>query len=84
MSQSKTYSLTDPASIAAKIKAAGGPVIDPTQPTGEASAEGVTLGWLIAGEIPNQTITVTILSKPWIVPYNTVWTHIDSVLGEPQ
>jgi hypothetical protein len=80
MSQSKTYSLNiDPVVLAAKIKAAGGPAIDSTQPTGEASAKGVTLGWVIAG----QSICVTILSKPWIIGYNTVWDHVDAILGEP-
>lgn len=44
MGQSRTYHLTDPAALAAKIQSAGGPKLDPTQPTGEASDCGVKLG----------------------------------------
>ncbi len=47
MSQAKTYPLSDSAAIAAKVKAAGGPALDPTQATGQASADGVTLSWSI-------------------------------------
>ncbi len=79
MSQSKTYPLADPSTVAAKIKAAGGPQLDPTQPTGEASADGVKLGWsIVDGEI-----TVTVLSKPFFVSYGAVWSHVDAVLGGP-
>ena len=34
MSQAKTYLLQDPVAIAAKVKAAGGPALDPTQADG--------------------------------------------------
>jgi hypothetical protein len=77
MSQAKTYALSDPAAIAAKVKAAGGPALDPTQATGQASAEGVTLSW----SIHQGQILVTIIQKPWIVPYSAVWSHVDAVLG---
>jgi hypothetical protein len=77
MSQARTYPLSDPAAVAAKVKAAGGPAIDPTQPTGRASADGVTIGWSIS----KGQILITIISKPWIAPYSSIWSHIDSVLG---
>jgi hypothetical protein len=77
MSQAKTYVLSDPAAIAAKVKAAGGPALDPTEPTGQASADGVMLGWSI-----NQgQILVTIIRKPWMMPYSAIWSHVDAVLG---
>lgn len=77
MSQAKTYLLTDPAAVAAKIKAAGGPQLDPTQPTGQAAADGVTIGWSIA----NNMITITVISKPWVVPYSAIWSHIDPLFA---
>jgi hypothetical protein len=77
MSQAKTYALSDPAAIAAKVKAAGGPALDPTQATGQASAEGVTLSW----SIHQGQILITIIQKPWIVPYSAVWSHVNAVLG---
>ena len=77
MSQARTYSIADPAAIAAKVKAAGGPALDPTQAEGLASADGVTIGWSMG---PGQ-IVVTIISKPWVVPYSAVWSHVEAVLG---
>jgi hypothetical protein len=79
MSQARTYPLVDPAALAAKVKAAGGPAIDPTQPSGKATAEGVTVDWLIAKD----QIMITIVNKPWIAPYAAIWSHIDAVLGSP-
>ncbi|MGA7156010.1 MAG: hypothetical protein WBY53_04145 [Acidobacteriaceae bacterium] len=77
MSQAKTYAISDPAAVAAKVKAAGGPALDPTQAKGRASADGVTVGWsMCSGEL-----TITILQKPWMVPYDAIWSHIDAVLG---
>jgi hypothetical protein len=77
MAQSKIYLLADPAALAAKVKAAGGPQLDPSQPTGEASADGVTLGW----EITDTRINITILSKPWFMPYGVLWGKIDAMLA---
>ena len=77
MSQAKTYALLDPASVVAKVKAAGGPALDPTQATGEASAEGVTLSW----SIRQGQILVTIVRKPWMIAYGAIWSHVDAVLG---
>jgi hypothetical protein len=77
MSQAKTYLLLDPAAIAAKVKAAGGPALDPTQGKGQASADGVTLSWSV-----NQgQILITILRKPWMIAYSAIWSHVDAVLG---
>jgi hypothetical protein len=77
MNQAKTYSLSDPAAVAAKVKAAGGPALDPTQATGRASVDGVTIGWSVSAG----NILVTIISKPWVVPYSAIWSHIDTMLG---
>ena len=77
MSQAKTYPLLDPAAIAAKVKAAGGPALDPTQATGQASADGVTLSWSIS----QGQILITIIRKPWMITYSAIWSHVDAVLG---
>lgn len=78
MSQpSKTYPLTDPAAVAAKVAAAGGPRVDPQQPTGTASADGVTITWVIA----DGKITLTIESKPFFVSADTIWHHADSLFA---
>lgn len=74
---SRTYPLPDPAAVAAKIAAAGGPRIDPHQPTGTATADGVTLSWSIA----DGQITISIVHKPWIISEGTVWSHVDAVLA---
>lgn len=79
MSETRSYRITDPAAVAAKVKAAGGPAIDLTQPAGKATADGVTLGWTIG----MGKILITIVSKPWIAQYSAIWSHIDSVLGSP-
>jgi hypothetical protein len=77
MSQARTYVLLDPVVVVAKVTAAGGPALDPTQAEGEASADGVTLRWsLLRGQI-----LVTIVGKPWMVPYSVIWSHVDAVLG---
>jgi len=77
MSQARTYRLSDPAAIAARVKAAGGPALDPSEATGQATADGVTLGWTIS---PGQ-ILVTIIRKPWVIAYSAIWSHVDAVLG---
>jgi hypothetical protein len=77
MSEARTYPLLDPAALAAKVKAVGGPAIDPTQAVGKATADGVTIGW----SVTKGQILITILSKPWITPYAAIWSHIDAVLG---
>jgi hypothetical protein len=74
---SKTYPLPDPAALADKVAAAGGPKLDPTQPTGEASADGVTIGWNIAGG----EITVAVLSKPFYISLSTIWSHVDNLFA---
>jgi hypothetical protein len=77
MSQAKTYQLSDPAAVAAKVKAAGGPALDPTQAKGQASAEGVTLSWSIS----QGQILITIIRKPWMIAYSAIWSRVDAVLG---
>ena len=77
MSQAKTYRIGDVAALAGRIKAAGGPQLDPTSPAGRAAADGVTIGWSIADHV----ITVTVISKPWVVPYGAIWSHIDPLFA---
>ena len=79
MGESRSYRISDPAVIAAKVKAAGGPPIDLTQSSGRATANGVTLGWTMGPE----RIQITILSKPWIVQNGVIWSHIEDALGRP-
>ena len=79
MIQARTYPLFDPATLAAKVKAAGGPAIDPAQPSRTASADGVTIEWTVAKD----HIVITIVNKPWIAGYGTIWSHIDAILGCP-
>jgi hypothetical protein len=59
------------------VKAAGGPALDPAQAEGRASADGVTIGW----SMRQGQIVDTNISKPWVVPYSAIWSHVDAVLG---
>lgn len=74
---SKTYPIPNPAAVAEKIKAAGGPQLDITKPTGEASGDGVTLSW----NISDGYVTVSIVKKPFYVPESTVWSHADTLFA---
>jgi hypothetical protein len=71
-----------PATLAAKIEAAGGPKLDPTQSTGTATAETalgkVTLSWVVTG-VNQQYIAVSLVKKPWELPASTVWEHVDQL-----
>ena len=76
---SRSYALNDPGALAEKIKAAGGPVIDPTQPTGTASGKGVTLSWVIGPLQTGLQITITLVKKPFELSQSFIWEHIDSL-----
>jgi hypothetical protein len=69
--------MLNPVAIAAKVKAAGGPALDPTQTAGMASADGVTLSWHILGG----QILVTVVQKPWMIAYSVIWNHVDAIFG---
>lgn len=77
MGQSRTYTLPADetlSELAAKIRAADGPNIDPTQATGKATAYGVSVSWVVnAGKI-----ILTIQSKPFLIPASIVWEHAAS------
>jgi hypothetical protein len=74
--------VTNPAAIALKVKSLGGPAIDPAASTGQASADGVSIAWRVAPSANGSgQITVTIMKKPWMIPYSTVWGHIDAVFN---
>lgn len=81
---SKTYTNVSAANVAAKIQAAGGPAMDLTQATGEASSHGVKLSWTVSKQlITNGPVdaTVSIVSKPFFVPASTVWEHVDALFA---
>lgn len=73
---SRTYYVPDLPAAADRIRAAGGPLIDLTKPAGQARADGVTVSWVIEG----QQVTLTLVSKPWIIPASTIWAHAAEVL----
>ena len=77
MADSRTYPIPDPAAVAAKVAAMGGPQLDPSKPVGTASGEGVTVGWSIA----NGQITICLLHKSMFIPESTVWSHIDQLFA---
>ena len=70
---SRTYPLPNPAATVAKILAEGGPAIDPNQTTGSVETHGVKLTWTIA----DGQITVTVVSKPWIIPMAQIIGELD-------
>ena len=74
---SKTYSLVNPAEVAARVAAAGGPRIDPTQTTGSAEAHGVALAWTIA----DGTIAVHTTAKPFYVSCAEIEEHLDALFA---
>jgi uncharacterized Fe-S cluster protein YjdI len=71
----KTYTITNRQAIIDKIESIGGPKIDVSQSTGIARADGVSLHWMLSGD----TVTINIVSKPWLVSEARIWEHIDSV-----
>jgi hypothetical protein len=73
--QTRNFALVSPTDLAAKVKAAGGPQLDPTQPTGTATADGVTVTWEVS---PNR-IAITVTEKPWIVSWDTIWAHVQKL-----
>lgn len=72
---SKTYPLPNPAAICAQIHAAGGPVIDPSQPTGSVVTHGCKLLWTIG----QGNIVITLASKPWIISDAQVFAELDKL-----
>jgi hypothetical protein len=74
--QTNAYTVNDVAAVEAKIEKLGGPVINLGQTSGTATADGVTIGWTLSGT----TVRITIVSKPWYMPYGAIWDHINTVL----
>jgi hypothetical protein len=70
---SRTYPLPNPTATVAKILAEGGPAIDSNQSTGSVETHGVKLAWTVA----NGQITVTVASKPWIIPMAQIIGELD-------
>ncbi len=75
--QCKTYPLTNPEAVAAKIKELDGPAIDPSQETGEAVTHGVHLSWVIS----NGEITVAVGGKPFYIGYDTIFNKLDELFA---
>lgn len=71
------FPIVDPVATAARVKAAGGPTIDSTQPTGDAVAHGVHLGWVISEGI----ITISVVSKPWYVSESQITDALEGFFG---
>jgi len=73
----RTYPLNagEAAAICQKIATEAGIQIDPTQPTGSAETHGVQLTWVITGN----AITVSIPSKPWIIPCSQIFDELDKL-----
>lgn len=69
-----TYPCLDPAALAAKVLAAGGPKIDPTQTSGIIPPEhGVHMSYAIA----NGEIAISIQSKPFYVSDGQIKSALD-------
>lgn len=75
----KTYPISDPVALAAKIKAEGGPSIDPTQTSGTAETHGVHLTYVVTAGI----ITIAVASKPWYVSDAQISSALDGFFGKP-
>lgn len=75
----RTYPLNaaEAVAICAKIEAEAGVQIDPTQPTGSTQTHGVTINWKIQGN----AITISIPSKPWVIPCSTILDELDKLFG---
>jgi hypothetical protein len=69
-----SYPCPDPVALAAKVKAAGGPTLDPTVMSDDLPPEhGVHLSYVIdAG-----TITIAVQSKPFYVPMGQIKDALD-------
>lgn len=71
-----SYPCPDPEALAAKVKAAGGPEIDPSQTTGELPPhDGVTLNYDI--DTNAKTITFGVVKKPFLVPLSSIKHALD-------
>lgn len=72
-----TYPCPDPAALASKISALGGPALDPTKLTGEIVEHGVHLDYDDeAGEV-----TVTVKSKPFYISEDQIKSGLDKIFG---
>jgi hypothetical protein len=71
------FSSAEGLALAAKIKEAGGPVIDPTATSGNAEHEGVSLRYVILAD----TISVTVTDKPFVYPCSSIFDKLDSYFG---
>lgn len=75
----RTYKLTNPQDDAAKIKAAGGPDIDLTQPGGTITAHGCTFSYTIAGD----RLAITLQHHPFFAPESMIASKLDAFFGLP-
>jgi hypothetical protein len=69
-----SYPCPDPAALAAKVAAAGGPKFDATQLAGKLPPhDGVTLSYAIQ----SGSITFAVLEKPFLVPTSSIKHALD-------
>jgi hypothetical protein len=73
----KTYPMSDPAAACAKILAAGGPKIDPTQAKGTISSNGCVFNYVLN----NGTIAITLAHKPMVIPQSMIADKLDEFFG---
>lgn len=73
----RTYAMPDMAATAARIKALGGPVIDPTKATGEIKYSGCTFDYAYA----DGKVAITLTHKPFYAPESTVAGKLDGFFG---
>lgn len=75
----RVYTVTDPQADAAKIKEAGGPDIDLTQPTGTISSHGCTFTYVLVGD----KLSITLTHHPFFAPESVVAEKLDAFFGLP-
>ena len=75
----RTYPLnaTEAAAICAQIAQQAQIHIDPSQPTGSAETHGIQINWVIQGN----AITISIPSKPWVIPCSQILDELDKLFG---
>lgn len=71
------FSVAEAGSICQKLATEAGVHIDPTQTSGSTETHGVQINWLIQGD----AITISIPSKPWIIPCSQIFDELDKLFS---
>jgi hypothetical protein len=80
MSLTRIYHVDDPQVLAASVAKAGGPVFDPKASFGAINTHGVAGTYTLK----DQTLTLNLTSKPWIVSWDYIANQLDSFFGKAQ